>query len=109
VLMLISPVENASPAPQEDVPEASPILVVVVDQQGRRRVGPDIAHPAQPVRRDRLRLGVDGVIQGFAEQHETDRHHRWAAAIRGREVANTCRSDPSPPNAVDQLDADIIR
>jgi hypothetical protein len=82
--------------PEQDVPEAAPVLFIVIDQESGAGVGPKVADPAQAFRGDALRLGIDRRVDVVAPQHEGDRDQPRLTALRGREMADPHSGDPVP-------------
>lgn len=106
--MLSTPLEQACPSPKQHVPQPAPVLFVVVDQQNRIRVGPEIAHSGQLRRLHRLRLGVDGLVKRVAQQCKAHRNQSGLHAVRGSEVADSRRRYPPSHGKGDEADHDII-
>ena len=73
--MLRATVNDGSDTPQEDVPEAGPVFVVVVKKEGNFGVSEDVADSAEVGGAGALGLlvydGIDGVVvEGVAEGDE---------------------------------------
>jgi hypothetical protein len=57
--------DDARPSPEEHVPEPAPILEILIDEQRRAGIRPDISQAAQPGGSDGLGLGVDRLVNRF--------------------------------------------
>ena len=73
--MLRATVNDGSDTPQEDVPEAGPVFVVVIKEEGDPGIGEDVADSTEVRGVGALGLliddGVDGVaVEGVAEGDE---------------------------------------
>ena len=73
--MLRATVNDGSDTPQEDVPEAGPVFVVVIKEEGNSGIGEDVADSAEVRGAGALGLlvydRVDGVaVEGVAEGDE---------------------------------------
>ena len=81
--------QNLGAAADENIGEAPPILVVVVDDQGDTRVLANVSQPLQLIRRDTLGLLIDGRIEALAVEDETDGDDvRLSVFVRGCEVGD---------------------
>jgi hypothetical protein len=81
-------------------PQPPPVLLIVIDQQRRPWIGPDVCQTAQPPRIG-LRLGIDGVIEPVSDEDKADRHDRRLAAIGRRKMP-----DPSPGHRPSEIGRD---
>jgi hypothetical protein len=101
--------DDASPSEKQRIPEAAPVFDVVIDEENRNRICPDVLNAPQPARVPRLRLGIDRVVERLAQQDEADRHQRRSLAVRRREMTDSCAGDAPAPAGLDQGDVDMIR
>jgi hypothetical protein len=107
-VLLDAPKQDAGAAFEEYEPESPPVLVVMVDQQGGARICTNVANAAQVHRIGGLRLGIDRVVKGLAEQDEADRHQRRRTIVCRREVRDSCRAHTPSQHRRDQGDVDIM-
>ena len=70
--MLRATVNDGSDTPQEDVPEAGPVFVVVIKKEGDPGIGEDVADSAEVRGVGALRLLVDDGVDGLAVEGVAD-------------------------------------
>lgn len=67
----------------------------MIDEDDRLRVGAQVAHAAEAHDISPLRFAVKRVVDGRADQDETDGHQRWLRPlVRGREMRDPRLVDP---------------
>jgi len=106
-LLLRGSVDESRPPTNQHVPEAAPVLDIVIDEQCRPGIGPHIFDAPQLSGAQRLRLGVDRVVERLPEQHEANRHHRGRGAVGRREMPDPRPIDAPAPRCIDHDDVKI--
>jgi probable F420-dependent oxidoreductase len=97
-LGLLSPLEHPAPAPEAYPPEAAPVGLVAVDEDGDMRTLPHVLDASQASRT--LRLGVDRAVERLALEHEDDGDKvRPVVRVQRREARNLRLGNPLPQYA----------
>ena len=94
---LVVPAMDFRPAPNAYPPEPRPVLVVVVDEYGRRPCGFDVIEPAQlPGALGFVidRVGDPAIDDGEADRHQADRPVAVDGAQPGDSSPLQCAGDP---------------
>src|SRR5688572_4506183 len=86
--------QDLRPAAQHDPGEPPPVLVVMIEDDGRLWILEDVAQPLQGPVRGALGLAIDGDVERVVDQPEADRHDMWRrACIGSRQMADPSRVD----------------